>query len=89
MKSMLTAAWFCNNAFGNLFVVAITKLRPVDLQSSEFFVYSILMFVSVIIFTILAYDFQNDNIEISNDGIIETFISVDELQASNLKINCI
>lgn len=28
MKSVVTAAWFINNAFGNLIVVLITELKP-------------------------------------------------------------
>lgn len=28
MKSVLTAAWFINNAFGNIIVVFITELKP-------------------------------------------------------------
>lgn len=29
MKTVLTAFWFINNAFGNLIVVFITELKPV------------------------------------------------------------
>jgi bacteriorhodopsin len=87
MKSVLTAAWFCNNAFGNLFVVAFTELRPVDVQSQEYFIYAILMFLSIIVFTAMASDYQYNNVETSDNGVIETFIYVDELQASNLEIN--
>lgn len=37
MKSVLTAAWFCNNAFGNLIIVAVTEWQPFKLQSNEYF----------------------------------------------------
>lgn len=35
MKSVITAVWFINNAFGNLIVVLITELKPVAKEVSE------------------------------------------------------
>ena len=35
MKSVLTAFWFINNAFGNLIVVFITELKPVQQEVKE------------------------------------------------------
>ncbi|XP_065354872.1 solute carrier family 15 member 2 [Calliphora vicina] len=57
MKSVVTAAWFLNNAFGNLIVVLITQLNFFPTQSDEFFFYSILMIVAIVIYTFLAYDY--------------------------------
>lgn len=57
MKSVVTAAWFLNNAFGNLIVVLITELNMFSTQSDEFFFYSIIMIVAIVIYTFLAYDY--------------------------------
>ncbi|XP_046803932.1 solute carrier family 15 member 1 [Lucilia cuprina] len=57
MKSVVTAAWFINNAFGNLIVVLITELNIFPTQSDEFFFYAILMIVAIVIYTFLAYDY--------------------------------
>ncbi|XP_037949776.1 solute carrier family 15 member 1 [Teleopsis dalmanni] len=57
MKSVVTAAWFLNNAFGNLIVIIITKIDIFDSQSNEYFFYAVIMLVSIIIFTLLAYDY--------------------------------
>ncbi|XP_037812068.1 solute carrier family 15 member 2 [Lucilia sericata] len=57
MKSVVTAAWFLNNAFGNLIVVLITELNIFPTQSDEFFFYAILMIVAIVIYTFLAYDY--------------------------------
>lgn len=50
MKSIITAAWFCNNAFGNLIVVAITEMHLFKLASSGYFLYSALMFAAMLVF---------------------------------------
>ncbi|CAD7093398.1 unnamed protein product [Hermetia illucens] len=62
MKSVLTASWFVNNAVGNLIVVAITEFKFVNLQSSEYFIYAIMMFASMIVFTIMACDYIKSRI---------------------------
>lgn len=53
MKSVVTAAWFINNAFGNVIVVLITELKPVRKEVSfglKYFAFSqfnqILLFFS-------------------------------------------
>lgn len=58
MKSVLTASWFCNNAFGNLIVVIITEWQPFKLQSNEYFLYALLMFVAIILFCWIASSYQ-------------------------------
>ncbi|XP_053969520.1 peptide transporter family 1 [Anastrepha ludens] len=57
MKSVVTAAWFINNAFGNLIVVIITKLNIFTSQSNEYLFYAVLMVFCIIIFAMLAYDY--------------------------------
>lgn len=57
MKSVVTAAWFLNNAFGNLIVVIITQLDALSSQKAEYFFYAVLMLVCIIIFTLLAYEY--------------------------------
>lgn len=70
MKSVMTAAWFCNNAFGNLIVILITQLRLIDLQvSGEFFLYATLMTIAMIIFWRLARNYHYSAYEqISGDN---------------------
>lgn len=51
MKSIITAAWFCNGAFGNLIVVAITEMHLFKLASSGYFLYSALMFAAMLVFS--------------------------------------
>lgn len=58
MKSVLTATWFCNNAFGNLIVVAITQWKPFKLQSNEYFLYASLMLSAVLIFIWIANNYR-------------------------------
>lgn len=57
MKSVVTAAWFLNNAFGNLIVVLITELNIFSSQSDEYFFYAVLMVVAIVFYTYLAYDY--------------------------------
>lgn len=66
MKSVVTAAWFCNNAFGNLIVVAITEIHPFNERSSEFFLYSFLMFVCICIFCVIAQNYRYTNYDEEN-----------------------
>lgn len=54
MKSVLMALWYMNNAFGNLIVVLISEVRPFRLQSGEYFLYAVLMFIGIYIFSRLA-----------------------------------
>ena len=87
MKSVLTAAWFINNAIGNLIVVAVTEIHPIETQSVEFFFYAALMFVGVICFTILASNYRYASESFSEEQIIESFIYADAVSASNLDEN--
>lgn len=50
MKSVMTAAWYCNNAFGNLIVVIITESRLFQLQSVEYFFYAAIMLFAVLVY---------------------------------------
>lgn len=51
MKSVMLAAWFCLNAFGNLIVVVITKLHIFKADSSTYFLYAFLMFGAMFVFS--------------------------------------
>lgn len=57
MKSVVTAAWFLNNAFGNLIVVLVTELGLLSSQVAEYFFYAVVMLVCIIIFALLAFDY--------------------------------
>lgn len=58
MKSVFTATWFLNNAFGNVMVVAITYITDGFSHSTEAFTYSILMTISIGIFAYFANDYE-------------------------------
>ncbi|XP_063700700.1 solute carrier family 15 member 2 [Culicoides brevitarsis] len=94
MKSVLTAAWFCNNAFGNLIVVIMKEVKPVHDQSTEFFMYSILMLLGIVIFSFLAHWYEqrwetrsSEGIIASEEQTIEKFVYVEELGLGNLEGN--
>lgn len=53
MKSVLTAAFFLNNAFGNLIVVFLTEINLFKSQAVQYFVYSILMLLGILLFKYL------------------------------------
>lgn len=57
MKSVITAVWFINNAFGNLIVVLITELKPVEKQVSFFKISSTLLLLIGIIYKINTFSF--------------------------------
>ncbi|KAH8359260.1 hypothetical protein KR093_005346 [Drosophila rubida] len=57
MKSVVTAAWFLNNAFGNLIVVLVTQLNVLSSQKAEYFFYAVVMLISIIIFALLAFEY--------------------------------
>ncbi|XP_017074915.2 peptide transporter family 1 [Drosophila eugracilis] len=57
MKSVVTAAWFLNNAFGNLIVVMVTELGMLSSQMAEYFFYAVIMLVCIILYALLAFDY--------------------------------
>ncbi|KAH8350212.1 hypothetical protein KR067_006845 [Drosophila pandora] len=57
MKSVVTAAWFLNNAFGNLIVVVVTELGIFSSQMDGYFFYGVIMLVCIILFALLAFDY--------------------------------
>lgn len=64
MKSVLQACWLLTVAFGNLIVAVIADLKIFPQQSHEFFFFSALMIMDIIIFAIMAYfyvPFQGNN----------------------------
>ncbi|XP_043067898.1 peptide transporter family 1 isoform X2 [Drosophila bipectinata] len=58
MKSVVTASWFLNNAFGNLIVVVITELGLFSSQMDGYFFYGVIMLVCIILFAFLAFDYM-------------------------------
>ncbi|XP_076316744.1 solute carrier family 15 member 1-like [Tachypleus tridentatus] len=61
MKSVLQAAWLLTVAFGNLIVVVIAKLSLFNKQSLEFFMFSGLMAIDMLIFAVMAYYYKYVN----------------------------
>ena len=92
MKSVLTAVWFVNNAMGNLIVVIITAVQPIQNQSHEYFFYATLMFLGIVLFTMLAAQYQYgamDTQHYSDERVIDSFISVNDIHSSNMDENYI
>ncbi|XP_068235050.1 solute carrier family 15 member 2 isoform X2 [Palaemon carinicauda] len=58
MKSVLQAAWLLTTAFGNLIVVIVAEAKFVKQQSMEFFLFAGLMFVDMVIFAALAFNYK-------------------------------
>ncbi|XP_064091461.1 solute carrier family 15 member 2-like isoform X2 [Macrobrachium nipponense] len=58
MKSVLQAAWLLTTAFGNLIVVVVAEAKFVKRQSMEFFLFAGLMFVDMVIFAALAFNYK-------------------------------
>ena len=58
MKSVLQAAWLLTVAFGNLIVIVIAKSKFFDDQASEFFMFAVMMYVTMIIFAVMAYYYK-------------------------------
>lgn len=77
MKSVMTAAWFCNCAFGNLIVIIITELQLFDetQKGYQFFLYAFLMFIAILFYSWIAIDTKTENDvrtdEISDDDYLQ------------------
>ncbi|KAJ8924659.1 hypothetical protein NQ315_000810 [Exocentrus adspersus] len=54
MKSLLTAAFLLTTAFGNLIIVIIESAKIFEKQSNDFFLYTGLMVVDILLFTFMA-----------------------------------
>jgi len=61
MKSVVSAAWLCTNALGDLFVVIITSLAHFESQAMSFFFYGLLMALDMLLFITLAYYYKPRN----------------------------
>ncbi|CAH1963976.1 unnamed protein product [Acanthoscelides obtectus] len=58
MKSLLQACFLLTTAFGNLIIVIIESFKFFDLQSSNFFLYTVLMILDMVLFGILAMRYK-------------------------------
>lgn len=61
MKSFIQAAFLLNVAFGNLIVAIISEIRLFPSQATEFFFYSIIMVIDIVIFMFIAYFYEYVN----------------------------
>lgn len=61
MKSMMTAFWFCNNAFGNLIVIILTELNFIQEYVWQFYMYAVLMLIATFIFIFLAINYNRQS----------------------------
>lgn len=72
MKSVLQACWLLTVAFGNVIDIIVVGLRIFELQSNEFFLFAGLMFIDMLCFMWLAYNYKPLNIEmIEEEPLVE------------------
>ncbi|KAG5684395.1 hypothetical protein PVAND_013630 [Polypedilum vanderplanki] len=79
MKSLLQASWLLTVAFGNVFVVIIAEAKFFQSQAHEFFLFSVMMFIDMVIFVLLAmkYKYVNTN-NSKRDDDAENGIQIEE-----------
>ena len=70
MKSVVQAAWLSTVSAGNLIVVIIAQLKFFDKQSLEFFLFSGLMFIDMIVFMFLVKRYKYTNSE--NESLLKS-----------------
>ncbi|EDW06187.1 peptide transporter family 1 isoform X2 [Drosophila mojavensis] len=58
MKSVLQACWLLTVAFGNVIVVIIAEAALFESQADEFFLFAGLMFVDMLLFMFMAYNYK-------------------------------
>merc|ERR1719309_850654 len=72
MKSVLQAAWLLTVAGGNIIVIIVASAKSLD-QASEFFMFTILMIVDMLLLMFLAYRYKprqvNKDMEIAMNGV--------------------
>merc|ERR1712241_1452740 len=61
MKSVVQAAWLLTVAFGNVIVIIIAEAKAFNDQASEFFMFAVLMFIDMGIFSVMAYFYKYTN----------------------------
>ncbi|RVE47292.1 hypothetical protein evm_008089 [Chilo suppressalis] len=58
MKAVMTASWLLTEAAGNIIIIAITRLMSGYRQDTQFFLYTCLMLVSLVVFHYLSKGYQ-------------------------------
>jgi phosphotransferase system glucose/maltose/N-acetylglucosamine-specific IIC component len=58
MKSVVLAAYLLTSAFGHLIVLMVAEFKPFESQATEFFMFTGLLFVDMIIFSVMAYFYK-------------------------------
>lgn len=59
MKSVVQAFWLLTVAFGNVIIVLIAEAEFFESQVYEFILFAVLMFVDMLIFVFLAYNYKS------------------------------
>ncbi|CAH1140861.1 unnamed protein product [Phyllotreta striolata] len=86
MKSLLQACFLLTTAFGNLIIVIIESAKIFDKQSNDFFLYTGLMVVDMLIFTFLASRYKyvrNEDSNVSEGVSEETLPEIEEKLGRN------
>lgn len=78
MKSLLQASWLLTVALGNVIVVIIAEAKFFNSQAYEFFLFSVMMFVDMAIFGLLAMRYKYVNMHPKDDDEIEQGIPIED-----------
>ncbi|XP_026317909.1 solute carrier family 15 member 1-like [Hyposmocoma kahamanoa] len=63
MKTVTIAAWYVSVAFGNLIVILVAQTKIFESRATEYFVYSAMLTVSMLIFLRMSLGYHSRNME--------------------------
>lgn len=78
MKSLLQASWLLTVALGNVIVVIIAEAKFFNSQAHEFFLFSVMMFIDMAIFGLLAMRYNYVNTDSTSDDGLENGIPIED-----------
>lgn len=58
MKSVVMALWISTAGFGNLILLSVARFIKFESQSHEFLLFSVIMFIDMIVFMVLARNYR-------------------------------
>jgi len=58
MRSVLASCWLLTVSFGNVIVLIVAQVKALPSQTAEYFLFAILVFVSALIFALLAHRYE-------------------------------
>ena len=68
MKTVFKACWTLCVTAGNVIVAVVTSIKLIEVQSLEYLLYTCLLIVATIFFTILSYNYEYANDTVESDS---------------------